>query len=108
MENVTINAREFLQLLKKEGMVIGPETAFKQNSVEMSLVNLQKTVLRKRMLSLADIHQAKLWGDIDRKTVYHIVRKLVPEKEIIKNPYIKINRTTALSIAASRGFFYET
>ena len=107
MADVTLNARDFMQMLKEEGLVIGPRTVFEANTVKgVPLDQYRERILRKKMLSFSEISDAKLWGPIGQKAVYQIAMKEVPADELVKfNPrLIKIPRETVKSIAVARGF----
>ena len=106
MEDVTLSARDFMQMLKEEGLVIGPRTIFEANLVNgIPFEQYRSRIIKKKLISFSEISKARLWGTIGQKQVYNIAMDLVPEADQVKinNRLIKIPRETVLSIAASRG-----
>lgn len=106
-EDLMLNAKDFMRLLKEQGMVIGPRTVFESNLVDgIPLEQFRERVMRKKLLTTSDVSKAQLWGKIGRKAVTAIVRNQIDEKDILRleNGYIRIPREVVRSIAASRGF----
>ena len=106
-DNIYLNARDFMQMLKDQGMVIGPKTVFDRNAVDgIPLETYRERVLRNKLISFSQISKARLWGDIGQKAVYTIAKEHLPESDLVKisNRLIKIPREAVKSIAASRGF----
>ena len=108
MENpidLLISVNEFMQLLKDQGMVIGPRTVFEKKLVKgIPFDEYRRRVLQKNLISFGEICNAKLWGDVGRKRVYSLAMELIPETDQVKlKGVIKIPREVVLSVAASRG-----
>ncbi|MAM27456.1 MAG: hypothetical protein CMC13_00380 [Flavobacteriaceae bacterium] len=106
-EDLIIKASDFMQMLKEQGLVIGPKTVFDAQMVKgIPLNHYRNRILRKKLLSASEISDAQLWGAIGQKMVYTIIKNEVPEDDQIKVGYkntIKIPIATVKSIAASRG-----
>lgn len=107
--DVTLSAKDFINLLKSEGLVIVPRTVFEKNVVSgIPFEDFQRRILRKKMMSCAEISDAKLWGDVGQKAVYRIIKDNISEEDIFKyKNKIKIPRELVISIAASRGFYWQ-
>ena len=84
-KDLVLNAEDFMQLLKEQGMVIGPRTMFEKNTVKgLPFQEYRNRVLRNKLISFAEIYNAKLWGEIGRKRVYSLAMEVVPESDLVK------------------------
>lgn len=104
--DVTLNARDFMQMLKDEGLVIGPRTVFESDKVEgVPFQEYRERIKRRKLISFSEISKAKLWGEIGQKQVYNIAKKELPSSDFATiDNRLKIPRETVKSIAVARGF----
>jgi len=94
---------EFVRFLTDNNLVIAPAP-----KMVFDAGALKKKILKQRTVTYADIHKAKLWGDITRKRVYQIAKEFARDGEIIKpidkpNSKEKIVLAAVLRIAKMRG-----
>ena len=95
--DVKLKASEFIELLKKSGLMVGPKTAFGQNYVEgIPLEDYRRRILQKTLITPAEITKGKLWGEITEPRVRQIIKEQVPEEEQVVVNSLKIPRLTVL------------
>ncbi len=107
MEGV-IKASEFMEELRRQKLVIVPQTVAESMTVRgIPIEAFQKRILTKKLLSSKEISDARLWGPIGKRAVRKIISQLVPvHDQVACDPLgtIKIPLSIVKSIASSRGY----
>lgn len=98
-------AEVFGDYLEKRGLIIVPKTVLEARQVNgIPLEEYRYRIMQRPWLSAKEISDAKLWGDIGKHAVKHIIKKEVPQEEIVFfNGTKKIPRGIVRNIAIARG-----
>ena len=75
----TVKISEFVEFLTDNDMVIAPVNTV----MRVDKMALKSVLMKKPVLSYAEIYEAEIWGRITRKRVYQIAKKYAREGEII-------------------------
>lgn len=98
-----VNIQDFMEHLQRNNLVIAPAKMVKKD-----VTGLRKKVLRKNMLTLNDITEAELWGNITRKRVYQIAKDNQEDAGVISvGGVTKLTKSFVERVARMRGVNLE-
>ncbi|HET8886798.1 MAG TPA: hypothetical protein VFM70_10655 [Salinimicrobium sp.] len=107
-----VSIEKFMHHLKANNLVIAPRDLVESRQNELKVEKLRKEVLQKKAMSMKEISDAQLWGNITVNAVKNYAKIHAKENELFPVPSgkkmkYKLVRAAVVRIAKQRGQWLE-